>query len=277
MLIAGARVRRIGSRKGAIMSHSAATAATIDVGAGETLAYVRQPGATPGVVFLTGYKSDMTGQKALRLEALCRARGQAFIRFDYYGHGQSAGEFVDGTIGRWRDDAVCILDQLTTGPQVLVGSSLGGWIMLLTALMRPERVAGLVGVAAAPDFTEDLIAPQLSPGERAVLDAGGIVNLSSVYDPSPTPLNKRFLDNGREHLLLRDEIALDCPVRLIHGMQDADVPWRTSLRLAERLRTTDLEVTLIKDGEHRLSREDDLENLCAVLEKLLQRLERKER
>lgn len=252
---------------------SSETPSLLEVGGGETLAYVRGRGMMPGVVFLTGYKSDMTGQKAIRLEEFCRARGQAFVRFDYYGHGASSGEFVDGTIGRWRDDAVRILDELTTGPQVLVGSSLGGWIMLLTALVRPARVAGLVGVAAAPDFTEDLIPQLLSPSDKATLEKGGIVNLSSVYDPEPTPLKKRFIDNGREHLVLRGDIALDCPVRLIHGMQDPDVPWQTSMQLLERLRAPDVELTLVKDGDHRLSREEDLDRLCAVVAQLLQRLD----
>lgn len=248
----------------------------LQIGGGEWLAYRHTPGKTPGVIFLTGYKSDMTGQKAVRLEEYCRGEGQAFVRFDYSGHGGSSGDFVDGTVGRWRDDTVRVLDELTEGPQVLVGSSLGGWIMLLTALVRPARVAGLLGVAAAPDFTEDLIPQTLSPTDRATLDAGGIVNLSSVYDPEPTPLHKRFLDNGREHLLLRGDIALDCPIRLIHGMQDADVPWETSLRLMQRLRSSHVELTIVKDGDHRLSRDQDLDRLCFVLDQLLRQLESQE-
>ncbi|NJO67708.1 MAG: alpha/beta hydrolase [Rhodospirillales bacterium] len=254
------------------MNRSSVTPSLLRVGDGETLAYYESPGKTPGVVFLTGYKSDMTGQKAVHLEAFCRARGQAFVRFDYYGHGASSGNFVDGTIGRWRDDTVRVLDELTAGPQVLVGSSLGGWIMLLTALVRPARVAGMIGIAAAPDFTEDLLPPLLTPSDRVVLDEGGIVNLSSAYDPEPTPINKRFLDNGREHLLLLNDIALDCPVRLIHGMQDPDVPWQTSLRLLERLRSADVELTLLKNGDHRLSMDDDLQRLSGALEQLLNHL-----
>jgi pimeloyl-ACP methyl ester carboxylesterase len=236
----------------------------------ETIAYHRTGGRAPGVVFLTGYKSDMTGQKAVRLEEVCRARGQAYVRFDYYGHGASSGEFVDGTIGRWRDDAITVLDQLTEGPQLLVGSSLGGWIAVLAALARPARVAGIVGISAAPDFTEDLIPPLLSPSDRETLATGGIVNVGSPLDPEPTWMNQRFLDDGRKHLVLRNAIPLDCPVRLIAGLQDVDVPWRTSLKLAERLRTPEVEITLIKDGDHRLSREADLERMCAVLERLLQ-------
>lgn len=239
---------------------------------GATIAYHQSAGKTPGVVFLTGYKSDMTGGKALRLEAFCRAQGRAFVRFDYLGHGTSSGDFLDGTIGRWADDAVAVIDALTEGPQVLVGSSLGGWIMLLAALHRPERIAGLVGIAAAPDFTEDLIVPSLSAEDRAALERDGVLPVFSPYDPEPTPVTKRILDDGRNHLVLRSEIPLDCPVRLIHGMEDPDVPWRTSLRLAERLRAKDVEVTLVKAGEHRLSEPHDLDRLCAVLERLLDRL-----
>jgi pimeloyl-ACP methyl ester carboxylesterase len=239
---------------------------------GATIAYYRSAGRTPGVVFLTGYKSDMTGGKALRLEAFCRAAGRAFVRFDYLGHGASSGAFVDGTIGRWADDAVAVIDAVTEGPQVLVGSSLGGWIMLLAALQRPERVAGLLGVAAAPDFTEDLIVPSLGPEDRARLERDGVLDVFSPYDPEPTPVTKRILDDGRNHLVLRREIALDCPVRLIHGMRDPDVPWQTSLRLADRLRSGDVEVTLVKAGEHRLSEPHDLDRLCAVLAGLLNRL-----
>jgi pimeloyl-ACP methyl ester carboxylesterase len=220
-------------------------------------------------MFLTGYKSDMTGQKAVRLEEFCRSRGRAFVRFDYFGHGASSGAFVDGTIGRWAEDAVLVLDRVAAGPQVLVGSSLGGWIMLLAALARPARIAGLVGVAPAPDFTEDLIPLALSPSEKATLEKDGIVPVYSPYDPEPTPVTKRILDEGRQHLVLRGPIRLACPVRLIHGMRDPDVPWKTSLRLAECLDTEDVEITLVKAGDHRLSETADLDRLCVVLDRLL--------
>lgn len=231
----------------------------------ETIAYHRRPGRTPGVVFFTGYKSDMTGQKALMLDALCADAGRAFVRFDYYGHGISSGAFVDGTIGRWRDDAILVLDRLTTGPQILVGSSLGGWIAMLTALARPQRVAGLIGIAAAPDFTEDLIPPLLSPSDKAVLAAGGIVEMRDCAEGEPTPLRQSFLDDGRRHLLLRGPIAMTRPVRLIQGMADADVPWRTALRLVECLAAGDVTLTLVKDGDHRLSRPEDLERLAQTV------------
>lgn len=240
---------------------------------GAAIAYHRspasRPGAGPGVVFLTGYMSDMTGGKALRLEAHCRAQGRAFVRFDYFGHGASSGKFTNGTIGRWADDTVRVLDALSEGPQILVGSSLGGWIMLLAALRRPQRIAGLLGVAAAPDFTADLIEPSLTPAQRETLARKGVVPVYSPYDPEPTPVTRLIIEEGRDHLVLREAIALDCPVRLIHGMKDPDVPWQTALRLAERLTSTDVEITLIKTGEHRLSEAGDLERLCAVLDGLL--------
>jgi len=240
---------------------------------GAAIAYHRTPGASPGVVFLTGYKSDMTGQKAVALEGWCRERGRAFLRFDYFGHGASSGAFVDGTIGRWADDAVFVLDRLTEGPQILVGSSLGGWIMLLAALARPRRVAALLGIAAAPDFTEDLLPQALSPSERAVLERDGVVPVGSPYDPEPTPVTRLILEEGRRHLLLRAPIPLGCPVRLIHGLRDPDVPWRTSLRLADRLESDDVEILMVKAGDHRLSEAHDIDRLCDTLELLLRRLQ----
>jgi pimeloyl-ACP methyl ester carboxylesterase len=154
---------------------------------------------------------------------------------------------------------------------VLVGSSLGGWIMLLTALRRPERVAALLGIASAADFTESIPA-LLSDEQKAMLEKDGVVSVYSPYDPEPTPVTKLILEEGRNHLLLQDEIPLDCPVRLIHGMQDPDVPWQTSLKIAEKLRSTDVEIILVKNGEHRLSEPDDLERLCETLEALLRRV-----
>jgi len=239
---------------------------------GQTIAYHRTSGKSPGLIFLTGYMSDMTGTKAIRLEHFCRARGLAYLRFDYFGHGDSSGEFTDGTIGRWADDATFALDNLTEGPQILVGSSLGGWIMLLAALRRQERIAAILGIASAPDFTEDLITNMLTDEQKATMERDGVVPVYSPYDPEPTPVTKLIIDEGRDHLLLRDEIPLDCPVRLIHGMKDPDVPWQTSLKIAEKLRSTDVEVILVKDGEHRMSEPEDLERLCVTLDGLLRGL-----
>ncbi len=228
---------------------------------GDTIAYRAAHGKRPGVVFLGGFMSDMSGTKAVALDGFCRAEGRAYARFDYLGHGASSGAFVDGTIGRWAADAIAVIDAATEGPQVLVGSSMGGWLMLLAALARPERVCGLVGVAAAPDFTEDLVWAGFEPSQRETLMRDGIVELPSDYGDDPTPITRALIEDGREHLLLRAPIALTCPVRLIHGMVDDDVPWRTSIALAEKLESTDVEVSLVKGGGHRLSDPPDLDRL----------------
>lgn len=238
-------------------------------GDGATIAYHALPGKSPGIVFLHGFKSDMTGTKALALEALCRQRGQAFLRFDGFGHGRSSGRFEDGTIGRWIDDAVAVIDALTSGPQVLVGSSMGGWIMLLAALRRRERVAGLIGLAPAPDFTEDLVWRRSSEVQRQDMLTQGVVMLPDCYGGGDYPMTRLLIEEGRRHLLLADHIALDCPVRLIHGMRDEDVPWETSLRLQSQLASEDVEVTLVKSGTHRLSEPSDLDRLGRVAAALL--------
>jgi len=237
-------------------------------GPGAAIAYRQTAGAAPGVVFLPGFRSDMNGAKALALEAHCVARGRAFLRFDYQGHGESTGRFEDGTIGQWTADAVAALTALTDGPQVLVGSSMGGWIMLLAARAHPGRVAGLVGIAAAPDFTEDLIWGRLDPRQRAALMADGIIHAPSEYDAVPTPITRALIEDGRHHLLLDRPVAVHCPVRLLHGMRDPDVPFGRALRLADALLSADVEVRLIKDGDHRLSRPQDLAILSATVDEL---------
>ncbi len=236
--------------------------------AGGRLAYARTPGDGPGVVFLGGFMSDMTGTKATLLEAHCRARGRAFLRFDYRGHGASGGQFVDGTIGGWADDAVLAIDRLTTGPQILVGSSMGGWLMLLATLARPDRVAGLVGIAAAPDFTEDLMWDQFPEPVRRVLLRDGIWHEPSQYGETPYPITLRLIEEGRGHLLLRRPLPIACPLRLIHGMRDHDVPWQVSQRLLEHVAADDATLTLVKDGDHRLSRPDDIARMLAVVDAL---------
>jgi pimeloyl-ACP methyl ester carboxylesterase len=246
-------------------------ARSVTRGDGATIAYHRTPGAGPGVVFLTGFRSDMTGGKALALEAACRAQGRAYLRFDYTGHGQSSGDFTAGTIGQWAADAVFAIERLTEGPQVLVGSSMGGWIMLLAALALGDRVAGLVGIAAAPDFTEDLIWHGADATARATLRRDGVLAEPSDYSDDPTPITMKLIEEGRRHLLLRAPIALACPVRLIHGMRDPDVPWQTSLRLAECLASRDVEIVLVKDGDHRLSTDQDLARLASVVDAVCRR------
>lgn len=231
---------------------------------GARIATLAVAGTPPTVVFLGGYASDMSGVKAGFLDGWCRARGRAFVRFDYQGHGLSSGRLEDGTIGLWREDALAVVRERTTGPLVLVGSSMGAWIMLLVALALPERIRALVGVAAAPDFTEDLIWARLDDAGRAALERDGVLYEPSRYGP-PLPFTRRLVEEGRRHLLLRAPIPLACPVRLLHGAADAEVPWTTSWRLAEALASGDVALTLVKGGEHRLSSAPDLALLGGTL------------
>jgi len=245
----------------------------IDGPEGRRLAYARTPGRGPGVVFFAGFMSDMTGSKALALEAWCRARGRACLRFDYAGHGASSGRFEDGTIGSWTADALAALDALTEGPQLVVGSSMGGWIMLNVALARPERVAGLVGIAVAPDFTEDLVWARAPEAFRQRILRDGVAYEPSQYGPRPYAITRALIEDGRRHLRLRAPLPLACPVRLLHGMQDPDVPWSTSMRLIEALAGGDGRLTLVKDGDHRLSRPQDLALLTATVADLIAQFE----
>lgn len=232
----------------------------------QTLACQVQPGKAPGVMFLGGFGSDMTGSKASYLSEFCHQRGQAYVRFDYTGHGQSSGRFIDGTIGQWLDDATEVFDQLTAGSQILVGSSMGGWLMVLLAMRRPLRVAGLVGVAAAPDFTEELIWQMLAPDDRQRLITEGVIYSPSDYGPEPTPYTLRLIEEGRQHLVLTKPIPFTGPVRLLHGLQDRDVPWQTSQRLGDAIESDDVVVTLIKRGDHRLSAQQDLNRLGQAID-----------
>lgn len=232
------------------------------------LAWARLPGRGPGVVFLPGFRSDMQGSKAIFLRDHCAARGQAFLRLDYSGHGASDGRFEDGTIGQWAADALAIFDALTEGPQILVGSSMGGWIALLIARQRAERLAGLIGIAPAPDFTEALLWPALPAEMRQALARDGIIQLPSQYG-EPTPVTRALIEDGKRQSVLSAPIDLPCPVRILQGMQDPDVPWRHAIRIMDTLAQGDARVTLIKDGDHRLSRPEDLRLLAETLEGLL--------
>ena len=232
---------------------------------GTSIAYHLTAGRTPTVVFLPGFRSDMQGGKALALEAWCREHGRAYLRFDYSGHGESSGAFEDGTIGAWSDDAIDAVGQLTAGPVVLVGSSMGGWVMLLTALALGGRVAGMVGIAPAPDFTEELIWKRATPEQKRAIEEEGVWYEPSEYSEEPTPFTARLIEDGRNHLLLGQPIPLTCPTRLIHGMRDPDVPWQHSLTIAQQLAAADVELHFIKDGDHRLSEPHDLERLCRVV------------
>jgi pimeloyl-ACP methyl ester carboxylesterase len=240
----------------------------LDRGDGVHLAWRCLAGNGPMLVFLPGFRSDMEGSKAVRLAAFAAARGQAMLRLDYSGHGASEGRFEDGTIGLWTSDALAVIDALTEGPLILIGSSMGGWIGLLVALARPDRVVGFVGIAAAPDFTERLIWESLPARERDTLLRTGVLQMPSDYGP-PTPITLGLVEDGRTHLLLGQPIALKGPVRLLQGQRDRDVPWRMALDLAETIETDDLRVTLVKDGDHRLSRDADLVLLETVVEDLI--------
>ncbi len=231
------------------------------------VAYRRTRGRNPGVMFLGGFGSDMTGTKATALEAASVARGRAFVRFDYRGHGMSEGRFIDGAIGDWLDDATAAFDALTEGPQILVGSSMGGWIALLLALRRPERVRALVGVAAAADFTERLMWRGMSDADRATLRRDGVLRPPSAYG-DPIPISLGLIEEGRRHLLLDQPIPFAGPVRLLHGQRDPDVPWPHSLLTAERIAGDNVQVILIKDGDHRLSRPADIALLARTVEEL---------
>lgn len=236
---------------------------------GRRIAYHQTPGKGPGVVFLGGYRSDMTGTKAVHLQSWAEATGRAFLRFDYSGHGQSSGAFDDGGIGHWSQDAMATISTLTTGPQVLVGSSMGGWIALLVARVLPERVAGLVGIAAAPDFTEDLMLAGFSADQHAALARDGFVAEASEYSDQPNIITRAFLDDGARHLVLRAPLALPFPVRLLQGSADVDVPPSVALRLMDHAESPDLRLTLVKGADHRFSTPDCLELMTATIEEVL--------
>jgi len=233
------------------------------------LAYEFHPGRAPVVVFLPGFKSDMNGTKAIFLRDACAAAGQAMLRLDYAGHGQSGGNFLDGCIGDWAVDAAHIIDTACGSENLLlVGSSMGGWIAQLLTLQFGARVAGLVLIAPAQDFTELSILPRLSAMQRELLERQGVIYQDSDYG-EPTPITLKLLEDGANHLLMSSPIAITSPVRVLHGMRDEAVPWQHSLRLAECLESEDVRLTFVKDGDHRLSRPRDLALLRQTLFALL--------
>jgi pimeloyl-ACP methyl ester carboxylesterase len=230
---------------------------------GNYVAYAKTEGRAPTVVFLGGFRSDMTGTKAMALEAWAHRTGRAYL-----GHGQSSGRFEDGTIGRWLDDSLAAIDSLATGKLVLVGSSMGGWLSLLAARARPERLAGLVLIAAAPDFTERMLLKDLSADDRRKLERDGRLERPSQYSPEPSVFTWKLVEEGRHHLLLDKKLALPCPVRLLHGQSDPDVPWEYSLQIARHVEAPEVITTLIKGGDHRLSTPSDIDRLVATVEEL---------
>jgi pimeloyl-ACP methyl ester carboxylesterase len=212
-----------------------------------------------GIIFLGGFKSDMNGTKAQAIAEYAEKNDYDFIRFDYFGHGNSSGEFIDGTIGLWLQNTLKIIDELTKDqPQILIGSSMGGWIMLLAALARPERIAGLIGLAAAPDFTEELIWDYLSKEQKETLTTEKQIHFRNEFCEDAYEISYDLINEARQHILLSKEIKLNIPVRLIHGMDDKDVPFQTAIRLAEALTSKDIEIQLLKASGHRLSSTEEL-------------------
>lgn len=234
---------------------------------GVKIAYRRSAGAPglTGVVWMGGFHSDMLGEKATTLHHRVAGAGRGFVRFDYLGHGESGGQFAEGTIGRWRSDALAVLDRLTDGPVVVVGSSMGGWMALLAALARPERVKGLVLLAPAPDFTDKLMWASFDESQRRQIMEQGSWTRPSDYDPLGYPITKMLIEEGRDWNILDGQIAVDVPVRILQGGLDPDVPWTHSLDLADKLRSQDVVWSLIKDGDHRLSRPQDIERMVGTV------------
>ena len=242
-------------------------AGTLARDGGARVAYLSRAGRAPGIVWLGGFKSEMTGSKATALDRWAARESRAFIRYDYFGHGVSSGHFRGGTITRWRDDSLAVLDERTTGPQILVGSSMGAWLALLAALARPQRVVGLLLVAPAVDFTERLLWDRLDATTQQQIMSKGEWLRPSAYGPDSYPITRTLIEDGRTHLLLESRIALRCPVRIVQGMQDPDVPWSHAMKLVAGL-GADTEITLVKDGDHRLSKPPEL----ALIERTLRAL-----
>jgi pimeloyl-ACP methyl ester carboxylesterase len=227
-------------------------------------------GGAPGLFWLGGFNSDMQGIKALALDAWAADHHRACVRFDYSGHGESGGTFVDGTIGRWLEESVAVFEQFCAGPQVVIGSSMGGWMALLLAREMARRpasrasLAGLVLIAPAPDFTEELMWKGFSPEARHDIETKGVWLRPSEYG-EPYPITRALIEEGRNHLLLGSAIEVGCPVRILQGAQDPDVPWRHAFALAHRLPSDDVVLTMIQDGDHRLSRPQDIARIIAAV------------
>lgn len=246
----------------------------IDVGEGPSarrIAVRHRPGSGPGLVWLGGFKSDMQGGKAAALDGWARDHGRAVVRFDYSGHGESSGDFADGTIGSWLEDSVAVFERFCEGPQVLIGSSMGGWMALLLAREIRKRagqasLAGLVLIAPAPDFTEELMWKNFSAEVKKEIETKGFWLRPSEYgDGSPYPITRNLIEEGRNHLVLGSAIDLGCPVRILQGAQDPDVPWQHAFALTHRLPADDVVLTMIQDGDHRLSRPQDIARILAAV------------
>jgi pimeloyl-ACP methyl ester carboxylesterase len=248
--------------------------AFIEVGPANTMRRIAvraRAGSAPGLLWLGGFNSDMKGTKALAFDAWAAEHGRACVRFDYSGHGESGGKFIDGTIGRWLEESLAVFEQFCRGPQVVIGSSMGGWMALLLAREAAKRsqgasLAGLVLIAPAPDFTEELMWKGFSPAIRQEIESKGVWMRPSEYgDGSPYPITRALIEDGRHHLLLGGSIEVGCPVRILQGAKDPDVPWRHAFSLAQRLPADDVVLTMIQDGDHRLSRPQDIARIIAAV------------
>jgi alpha-beta hydrolase superfamily lysophospholipase len=232
---------------------------------GERLAWRRVTGAGPTAVWLGGYRSDMTGTKAEALADWAQANGRGYLRFDYFGHGESTGDFVQGGITRWREDALAVIDEMTDGPLVLVGSSMGGWIACLAAVARPARIHSMVLIAPAPDFTSKLMPSRLPPEALEAIRDAGVWMQPSDYG-APNPITRLLLEDGARWSILDSAVPIEAPVRILQGGEDPDVPWRHALELAQAIKSPDVVFSLIKDGDHRLSRPQDIARLVAAVD-----------
>lgn len=245
---------------------------TLTLPNGQSIAYRNTHGEGMGVMFCSGFRSDMTSTKATAVGAWCEEHAVPFIGFDYRAHGASDGEWAEFTIGQAIEDALAVIDQVATQDIILIGSSMGAWIALHAALERKGKVRGFIGIAGAPDFTEKLMFPQMTPEQRREMEEEGQVWVPSDYGMGEYAITRTFIHEARTHLLLEDIIGLDIPVHLLHGQEDADVPWETSLDLAAKLMSDEVTTTFIKDGDHRLSRPQDIELLTAAVARMLNNL-----
>ncbi|XP_033867048.3 palmitoyl-protein thioesterase ABHD10, mitochondrial-like isoform X1 [Acipenser ruthenus] len=236
------------------------------------LAYQSIKGKSPGVIFLPGFASNMNGQKAVALEEFCKSLGHSYVRFDYTGCGASEGEAETCTIGKWKKDVLTVIDELTEGPQILVGSSMGGWLMLLVAIARPDRTAALVGVSTAADHFVSVF-KSLPIEAKKEIEEKGVWKIPSKYNEEGFySISYDFIKEAENHCVLHSPIPVTCPVRLIHGMKDDDVPWHVSIQVADRILSPDLDVTLRKHGQHRMSDKDDLKLLVYTVDDLIDKL-----
>jgi pimeloyl-ACP methyl ester carboxylesterase len=249
--------------------HSTALPSFLQLPDGRRLAYRLTPGALPGVLFLGGFRSDMTGAKATAVEEFCRQEGRRCVRFDYTGHGLSSGNFMGGTIGAWKNDVLAILDHVATGANILIGSSMGGWLMLLATMERYEQVVGMIGIASAPDFTESLIWQPASKELKKELMEKGVIYAPSCNGEAPYPITRTLIQEAPQHLVLGRNIPLGMPIRLIHGTHDQDVPWQMSVKLLDHLKSPDISLELVKEGDHRLSFPAHLALLYRTLDEMI--------